>query len=90
MITHPEYDKLVTAVYSRESQFIREDPVFGTKKSLVVDWVWTEDEALAETYQIPPFNRDTGNEKRRGFWLLDRDFVLVQKRSKEGRKTNDA
>ncbi|KIM92619.1 hypothetical protein OIDMADRAFT_46620 [Oidiodendron maius Zn] len=84
IITHPAYKKLVTAVYSRESKFIQEDPVFGTKQSLVVDIIWTEDAVLAETYRIPFFRRDIGNEKRRGFWLLDRDFVLVPKQSKEG------
>jgi hypothetical protein len=89
MISHPEYEKLVTAVYSRESQFILEDPVFGTKKSLVVDCIWTEDRALANTYQISLFDRDINNEVRRGFWLLDRDFVLVQKRAKGNRRTHD-
>jgi hypothetical protein len=89
MITHPEYEKLVTAVYSRESEFIKEDPVFGAKTSLVVDLIWTEDAALAKTYQLPSVERDIDNKKRRGFWLLDRDFVLVTKQSKEGRKSHD-
>jgi hypothetical protein len=89
MITHPEYEKLVTAVYSRESQFILKDPVFGTKKSLVVDLIWTEDGVLANKHEIPPFHRQVDNEKRRGFWLLDRDFVLSAKRPLEGRKTHD-
>jgi hypothetical protein len=89
MITHPEYERLVTALYSRESQFILEDPVFGTKKSLVADLTWMEDRALAGSYDIPHFERLVGNEKRKGFWLLDRDFVLVPKRIKEGRKTHD-
>ena len=89
MITHPSYEKLVTAVYLRESEFINKDPVFGAKLGLVVDLIWSEDAALAETYQVPLFERDIGNEKRQGFWLLDRDFVLVPKQSKEGRKTHD-
>jgi hypothetical protein len=89
MITHPEYEKLVTAVYLSESRFIRDDPVFGSKNSLVVDCIWTEDEIVAERYQITPFDRHIGNEKCRGFWLLDRDFVLVSKRSKEACKTHD-
>ncbi|KUJ17019.1 dioxygenase [Mollisia scopiformis] len=89
MIMHPEYEKLVTAVYSRESKYIIEDPVFGTKKSLVVDFVWTQDEALAKTYGISPIERIMGSEKSRGFWLLERDFVLVSKKSKGGRKIND-
>ena len=90
MITYPEYEKVVTALYSRESKFLLEDPVFGTKKSLVVDFIWTEDKALTEIYQIPSFHRRVGNEKREGFGLLDRDFVLVPKKSKEGRKIKDA
>jgi hypothetical protein len=89
MITHPSYEKLVTAVYSRESEVIDKDPVFGAKRSLVIDLIWTEDTALAETYQVRLFEREIGKEKRRGFWLLDRDFVLVPKQSKEGRKICD-
>jgi hypothetical protein len=89
MVTHPSYEKLVTALYSRESEFIAEDPVFGAKTSLVVDLIWMEDEAMSETYQIPFFEREIGNEKSRGFWFLERDFVLVPKQSTEGRKAHD-
>jgi len=89
MVTHSLYEKLVTAVYSRESEFIDKDPVFGAKTSLVVDLIWTEDAALAKTYQISLFEREIANKKSRGFWLLDRDFVLVPKQSKDGRKTHD-
>lgn len=89
MITHPGYEKLVTAVYSRESQFILEDPVFGTKGSLVVGLIWTEDEELAKKHEIPPFHRRVDSERRRGFWLLDQNFVLGTKRLREGRKTSD-
>jgi hypothetical protein len=89
MVTHPSYEKLVTAVYLRESEFIDKDPVFGVKTSLLVDLIWMEDVAMAETYQIPFFEREIGNEKRRGFWFLERDFVLVPKQSKEGRKAYD-
>lgn len=89
MITHPEYEKLITAVYSRESKHIVKDPVFGMKKSLIVDFVWTQDEALAKTCGISPIERSIGSEKSRGFWLLEHDFVLVTKKPKGGRKIDD-
>jgi len=89
MITHPSYEKLETTLYLRGSEFVDKDPVFGVKTSLVTDLIWMEDVALAETYQVLLFEREIGKENRRGFWLLDRDFVLVPKQSKEGRKVHD-
>ena len=63
MITHFQYEKLITAVYSRQSKFVLEDPIFGTKKSLVVNFSWIQDEALAKTYGITSFDRTIGSKK---------------------------
>ena len=77
MILHPEHKKLITALYSRDSKYIESDTVFGVKQSLIVDYVWTEDLALATKYGIKTFTRQVDGVGKQGFWLLEFDFVLV-------------
>ncbi|KFX93699.1 hypothetical protein O988_06667 [Pseudogymnoascus sp. VKM F-3808] len=77
MILHPEHKKLITALYSRDSKYIESDTVFGVKQSLIVDYVWTEDLALATKYGIKTFTRQVDGVEKKGFWLLEFDFVLV-------------
>ncbi|KAH8799676.1 Intradiol ring-cleavage dioxygenase [Xylogone sp. PMI_703] len=89
IIIHPEYNKLITALYSRDSKYVESDTVFGVKKSLIVDYVWCEDEALAKQYGVKMFLRTVGGVEKRGFWLLEFDFTLVKKGEPTPRKTHD-
>ncbi|KAJ5692636.1 hypothetical protein N7462_002059, partial [Penicillium macrosclerotiorum] len=81
MVIHPDYTKLVTALYSCDSDFVESDTVFGVKKSLIVEYKWSEDLELAREHKLVPIVKNIGNRESTGFWLLDRDFVLVEKRA---------
>lgn len=89
MILHPSYEKLITALYTRDSEYITSDTVFGVKSSLMVDYVWTEDLKLAERYGVKPFKRVVDGVEKQGFWLLEHDFILVKKQDPALRKTHD-
>lgn len=78
MILHPQYKKLITALYSKDSKYIESDTVFGVKQSLIVDYVWTTDLAIAKQYGITPFARQVDGVETKGFWLLEFDFTLVK------------
>ncbi|KIY04205.1 uncharacterized protein Z520_00898 [Fonsecaea multimorphosa CBS 102226] len=87
MVNHPSYEKLTTAVYSRESTYITSDSVFGAKTSLLVDFIWTEDPSLAKQYNIKAISKEIDGEMREGFWLLEHTFILAPRRSREGAET---
>jgi hypothetical protein len=89
MILHPEYNKLITALYSRDSKYIESDTVFGVKKSLMVDYVWTVDPDLARRYSLKTFKRTVEGVESEGFWLLEFDFVLVKQQPPQSRKVHD-
>lgn len=55
--------------------------VFGVKSSLMVDYNWTEDIELAKQYKI--------SNPEKGFWLLEYDFTLMQKKSPKPLKVRD-
>lgn len=55
----------------------------------MVDYVWTEDLELAEQYGVKPFKRVLDGVEKEGFWLLEHDFVLVEKRDAAPLKTYD-
>ena len=78
MIQHPKYRTLTTALYSRSSRHITDDPVFGVKQSLIKPFKWTEDLADSEEVKVEPQKRvDEKGNKSEGFWILEHDFVLV-------------
>lgn len=56
------------------------DPVFGVKKSLIKQFAWSEDAALAQQFGIDMLERvDSDGKKLVGFWVLEHDFVLMKK-----------
>jgi len=81
MIAHPEFNKLVTALYTKDDKFVTSDTVFGVKSSLMVDYKWTEDVEMAKKYKI------TNPEK--GFWLLEYDFKIMPKTPPKVLKVKD-
>ncbi|KAF4759793.1 hypothetical protein N7455_002435 [Penicillium solitum] len=89
MVMHPDYTKLITALYSRDSKFVDSDTVFGVKKSLIVDYKWSEDLELAKQHNLIPMVKTIDGRESKGFWLLDRDFVIVKKSTPPPRKTKD-
>lgn len=89
MIVHPEYTRLITALYSSDSDYVESDTVFGVKKSLVVDYEWSEDLDLAKEHNLIPMEREVDGRMSTGFWLLHRDFVLVKKSAPPPRKVMD-
>lgn len=89
MVLHPEYDKLITALYSRDSKYIESDTVFGVKKSLMVDYIFTVDDALAKKHDLKTFPRKVDGIEKEGFWLLEFDFILVEKTEMPPRKLHD-
>lgn len=89
MIEHPAYTKLITALYSRDSNFVESDTVFGVKKSLIVDYNWCEDLDLAQEHNVTPITKTIDGTESTGFWLLEQDFILVKKSPPLTRKTED-
>ncbi|OJJ48542.1 hypothetical protein ASPZODRAFT_14672 [Penicilliopsis zonata CBS 506.65] len=89
MIAHPEYTKLITALYSRDSNYVETDTVFGVKQSLIVDYNWCEDLELAKKYDLEPMVRTIDGKEHKGFWLLEKDFVLIKKSPPAPRKVRD-
>ncbi|RAL12326.1 aromatic compound dioxygenase [Aspergillus homomorphus CBS 101889] len=89
MIEHPKYTKLITALYSRDSNFVESDTVFGVKKSLIVGYKWCEDLELAKEHTVTPIVKTIDGKESTGFWLLEQDFVLVKKSPPPPRKTED-
>lgn len=68
MVQAPKYHKLVTAFYPEGCEFIQSDPVFGVKKSLVVQLKEVDDNEEA---------RKRGFPKGGPFKLLQIDLVLL-------------
>jgi hypothetical protein len=67
-------------LYSHDSQNVATDPVFGVKKSLIKQFAWSEDAALARQYNIEMIEKvDKVGKKTSGFWTLEHAFILVQK-----------
>lgn len=77
VLQHPECVRLTTALYSHDSANVARDPVFGVKKSLIKQFTWSTDAAVADEFGIDMFERGDGGAK--GFWMLEHDFVLVRK-----------
>ncbi|BCS25485.1 uncharacterized protein APUU_50196A [Aspergillus puulaauensis] len=89
MVMHPDYTKLITALYSSDSKFVDSDTVFGVKKSLIVDYKWSEDLELAKQHNLIPMVKTIDGRESKGFWLLERDFVMVKTSTPPPRKTKD-
>ncbi|OQU95651.1 hypothetical protein CLAIMM_01833 [Cladophialophora immunda] len=89
MILHAEYNKLITALYTRDSKYVESDTVFGVKSSLLVDYVFTEDLNLAKRYGLKTFKRTIDGTEREGFWLLEFDFILTEKETPPPPKLHD-
>ncbi|KAH8817323.1 Intradiol ring-cleavage dioxygenase [Xylogone sp. PMI_703] len=78
-LKHPSYIDLTTALYSDTSDHIAGDPVFGVKKSLVKHFEWTKDPALlVSKYKLDEALKQMAWDKK-GLWILEHDFVLLQK-----------
>ncbi len=89
LIEHPDYAKLNTALYDKESPRLAVDPVFGTKASLCRDYGWSEDLDLAKRSGTTTFTREIDGQQKEGFWLLEYDFILAEKQPLSDRKTHD-
>lgn len=71
---------MTTALYSGDSRNVALDPVFGVKKSLIKQFTWSEDEALAKEFGIEMLERaDASGKTTTGLWVLEHDFVLMRK-----------
>lgn len=89
MILHPEYNNLITALYTKDSKYIESDTVFGVKSSLLVEYKFTEDAQLAKRYGLKTFKRTVDGLDKEGFWLLEFDFVLTEKEAPPPKKLHD-
>lgn len=65
MITAPGFERLITHVFRRGSQYLDSDAVFGVRPSLVADWIRHE-----------PGTAPDGTRQDTPWWSLDFDFVL--------------
>lgn len=86
---HPDYSKLITALSSRDSNFVESDTVFGVKKSLIVDNRWCKGLELAKQHNLTVVTKLIDGREPTGFWLLERDFVLVKKSPPPSRKVQE-
>jgi catechol 1,2-dioxygenase len=66
IVTAPGYEPLITHVFAPDCQYLREDTVFGVKRSLIADFRRVDDpeRARALAFGSP-------------FWTVDWDFVLA-------------
>lgn len=83
------HSKLITALYSRNSNFVESDTVFGVKKSLIVDYRWCEDLQLAKQHNLTVVTKSIDGRESTGFWLLELDFMLVKKSPPPSRKVQN-
>ncbi|KAK4944555.1 hypothetical protein LTR10_015989 [Elasticomyces elasticus] len=88
-VLHPEYNKLITALYSRDSKYIESDTVFGVKSSLIVDYEFAKDLQLAKHYGLKTFKRAIDGSEHEGFWLLEFDFTLTEMEDLPSAKVHD-
>jgi catechol 1,2-dioxygenase len=65
LIVAPGYETLTTALYSEGDPYVHSDAVFGSKPSLVIDYVPNHDAAAAKEWALPS-----------PFFEVQRDFVL--------------
>ncbi|KAK5991518.1 Catechol 1,2-dioxygenase [Cladobotryum mycophilum] len=78
-LKHPSYVNLTTALYDADSEHIANDPVFGTKKSLVKTVNWSADpKALIEEYKLQSALGEMSWDGK-GLWVIEHDFVLLKK-----------
>jgi hydroxyquinol 1,2-dioxygenase len=70
IVTAPGYETLITHVFTPDCQYLREDTVFGVKRSLIADFRSVDDPAQAEALAF-----------RSPFWAVDWDFVLTPARA---------
>ncbi|MBB6123055.1 intradiol ring-cleavage dioxygenase [Sphingobium subterraneum] len=66
IVDAPGYETVVTHIFTPDCPYLREDAVFGVKRSLIADFQHIEDAAEQERYGF------TGP-----FWKVECDFVLV-------------
>jgi hypothetical protein len=88
VITHDSYEKLNTALYDNTSPRLFNDPVFGTKTSLVKEFKWIENQVEAAKYNTRTFQRNVDEKLSEGYWLLEHDFILAEKQQKTELKTH--
>lgn len=56
IVSAPGYEKLVTHIFTPDCPWLKEDAVFGVKKSLIADFKWTDDQHRATQLGLPnPF-----------------------------------
>ena len=67
IVKHTGFEPVTTHIFAPDCAYLDSDPVFGVKQSLVADFRRSNDEALAEIYDI-----------ERPFWHVEWDFVLVR------------
>ncbi|KAB5578070.1 Intradiol ring-cleavage dioxygenase [Coniochaeta sp. 2T2.1] len=80
-LKHPSYVDVTTALYSKDSPHIAEDPVFGVKKSLIKTIKWVDDpSSWIDEYKLKS-SLEHMRWHGKGLWVLEHDFVLVKKPS---------
>lgn len=67
ILTAEGYDPVITHIFEPNCPYLREDPVFGVKESLIGDFRKNDDKAAAAV----------GFEAAEFFWEVDVDFVLT-------------
>ena len=70
VVTAPGYETLITHVFTPDCQYLREDTVFGVKRSLIADFRSVDDPAQAEALDF-----------HNPFWAVDWDFILAPARA---------
>ncbi len=71
IISAPGYETVVTHIFDSADQYLKNDAVFGVRKSLICDFTLVDDSKLAEQLGLP-----------NPFWNSEMDFVLVTTGSK--------
>ena len=66
IVSAPDYETVVTHIFDCSDEYLKDDAVFGVRKSLISDFDRVDDVDMAQTHDLP-----------NPFWRNEIDFVLA-------------
>ena len=70
IVSAPGYETVVTHIFDSSDEYLKDDAVFGVRKSLISDFDRVDDADMAQTHDLP-----------NPFWKNETDFVLAPARA---------
>jgi hydroxyquinol 1,2-dioxygenase len=79
ILSSPGYQKIITHLFKRGTEFLENDVVYGVKQELIADFK-----------KNPPGVAPTGEKVDTPFWTIEYDFVLAPEGAVAGAETREA